>query len=150
VDDAILVCPRPCSHVVDTPRSSPSPLCPDPDHETWKKVALTTSTRHHYSLLFLPSSGQASAPPTSPRHPQTPPMLPRPSRPLQLRRRPRPRPHWPPPCPASPAYKRTPASILRLTPLLSTSQTISPPLSFPVSSSPEPAVLPVHRPFPTF
>jgi hypothetical protein len=73
----------------------------------------------------------------SPRHPQTPPMLAGPSQPLELRRRPRSRPHWPPPCPASPAYKRTPASTLRLTPHPSPSQTSSP--GFPLHRSSSPA-----------
>jgi hypothetical protein len=60
-------------------------------------------------------------------------MLAGPSRPLELRRRPRPRPHWPPPCPASPAYKRTPEITLQLTPHPSPSQTSSP--GFPLHRS---------------
>jgi hypothetical protein len=80
---------------------------------------------------------------------------PRPCRPLEqvgdgvtTMPRPRPRPHWPPPCPA---YKRTPTSTHRLTPLISTSQTSSLRLLLPLSSSLATACRfqPGHLPFPT-
>jgi hypothetical protein len=57
---------------------------------------------------------------------------------------------WPPPCLASPAYKRTPASTLRPAPLTRLSQTSSPYLSFPRPSSPEQAEAPGRLLFPAF
>jgi hypothetical protein len=80
----------------------------------------------HCSPLLPSSPCCATGLPTSPRHPQMPPTLPRPSRPLQLQRRLRPRPrpghHR---APTSRAYKKLPNLAMEFTPPPETSQTRS-------------------------
>jgi hypothetical protein len=119
------------------PLTVPHPLhdlC-EPSHgEVEEELSAQEPASLHCSPLFLPSSGQASAPPTSPQHPQTLPMLHRPSLPLEQDRdrvtaMPRPWSGHPAPRPLR-AINRPFERTLRTAPLTRPSQTSS------LSSSP--------------